>query len=81
MPTGAHQGAEDIDLARKFVRRVTDRRAEAVLDFLYSVRINLFHGHKSFKTRTDGRYYGLPAFSLARIVDLVFTGSKADAPV
>jgi hypothetical protein len=46
---GTRQVAEDQELSRKFRSHSKNQRAEAVLDFVYSVRCNLFHGHKSFK--------------------------------
>lgn len=46
---GTRQPHEDRELLRKFRSRSKNLRAEAVLDFLYSVRINLFHGHKTFE--------------------------------
>lgn len=46
---GTRQPDEDRALLRKFSSNSKDQRAEAVLDFLYSVRCNLFHGHKAFE--------------------------------
>ena len=46
---GTRQEAEDQRLLSKFRSQSKNQRAEAVLDFVYSVRCNLFHGHKSFK--------------------------------
>jgi len=45
---GSPQRGEDQRLLQKFSSRSDDVRAEAVLEFLYAVRVNLFHGHKTF---------------------------------
>jgi hypothetical protein len=47
---GTRQPAEDQKLLRKLRSHSKNQRAEAVLDFVYSVRCNLFHGHKSFRS-------------------------------
>ncbi len=49
MIDGTRQPGKDRELLGKFRSRSKSQRAEAVLDFLYSVRINLFHGHKAFR--------------------------------
>jgi hypothetical protein len=68
---GTHQPEKDLELLRKFRSRGKNQRAEAVLDFLYSVRINLFHGHKAFEPVQMGVI--TPAnILLARIVDMLF---------
>jgi hypothetical protein len=46
---GTRQPDQDRELLTKLRSNSKDDRAEAVLDFLYSVRCNLFHGHKSFE--------------------------------
>ena len=46
---GTRQPDQDQELLRRLRSNSKKERAEAVLDFLYSVRCNLFHGHKSFE--------------------------------
>jgi hypothetical protein len=48
MVTGASQPDKDKDLLKRLRSRGKDQRAEAILDFLYSIRCNMFHGQKSF---------------------------------
>lgn len=45
---GNAQRDEDIKLLGKFRSNGAHDRATAVLEFIYAVRCNLFHGHKSF---------------------------------
>jgi hypothetical protein len=47
--TGERQEQKDEELLTKLDSRGTGQRAEAVLDLLYSVRCNMFHGHKGFQ--------------------------------
>lgn len=71
MLDGSHQRDEDVNLLRKFRSRSRDERAAAVLEFLYAVRVNLFHGHKSF--RPIQMEVMRPAnVLLVRIVDILF---------
>jgi hypothetical protein len=49
MVTGEKQPEKDDELLRKLESRGVGQQAEAVLDLLYSVRCNMFHGHKSFQ--------------------------------
>ena len=49
MMTGERQPEKDEELLRKLESRGVNQRAEAVLDLLYSVRCNMFHGHKGFQ--------------------------------
>jgi hypothetical protein len=48
MVDGSPQRDEDLELLWKFRSRSPNERAAAVLEFLYAVRCNLFHGHKGF---------------------------------
>lgn len=46
---GNPQPAADLELLNKFRSQSRGERGLAVLEFLYAVRCNLFHGHKSFE--------------------------------
>ena len=46
--TGARQPAEDERLLRDFQSNGSNGQGKAILEALYSVRCNLFHGHKGF---------------------------------
>jgi hypothetical protein len=48
MVNGNIQPERDEELLRKLKSRGFHQRGEAVLDLLYSVRCNMFHGHKGF---------------------------------
>lgn len=48
MVTGDRQPDKDEELLKHLESRGVHQRAEAVLDLLYSVRCNMFHGHKGF---------------------------------
>lgn len=47
-PEGDRQRDKDLDLLRR-LRARGETKALAVLEMLYSVRCNLFHGHKAFQ--------------------------------
>ncbi len=49
MVTGVRQPDKDDELLKKLESRGIHQRAGAVLDLLYSVRCNMFHGHKGFQ--------------------------------
>jgi len=49
MVTGDRQPEKDEELLRKLKSRGFNQKGEAVLDLLYSVRCNMFHGHKGFQ--------------------------------
>lgn len=67
---GTRQPDKDRELLNKFRSRSKSQRAEAVLDFLYSVRINLFHGHKAFRPVQMGVMRPANVL-LTRIVDIL----------
>ena len=48
MPYGQAQPQKDAELFRKLDSVNKNEQAEAILEFLYSIRCNLFHGHKGF---------------------------------
>ena len=48
MLTGDPQPDEDRDLGRRLADPSSNTRAAAVLETLYAVRCNMFHGHKGF---------------------------------
>jgi hypothetical protein len=48
MVTGDPQPAKDAALLKDLESRSTNARAKAILDLLYSIRCNMFHGHKGF---------------------------------
>lgn len=49
MVTGAGQRDRDLELLKSLHSKSTHKKAEAILDFLYSIRCNMFHGHKEFQ--------------------------------
>ena len=49
MVTGERQPEKDQELLKKLKSQGFNQKAEAVLDLLYSVRCNMFHGHKGFQ--------------------------------
>ena len=49
MVWGKPQRDRDLELLGKFRSASGDQRAAAVLEFLYAVRCNLFHGNKGFE--------------------------------
>ena len=49
MVTGDRQPHKDEELLKKLESRGANQKAEAILDLLYSVRCNMFHGHKGFE--------------------------------
>jgi len=48
MVTGDRQLEKDEQLLKDLESRSKNKRASAILDLLYSVRCNMFHGHKGF---------------------------------
>jgi len=46
---GTPQRGLDLDLRRDLQSHVAGEKGRAVLDLLYSIRCNLFHGHKGFE--------------------------------
>ena len=48
MVTGNRQPHKDEELLKKLESRGANQKTEAILDLLYSVRCNMFHGHKGF---------------------------------
>jgi hypothetical protein len=69
--TGARQPDEDLELLRKFRSRGKIQRAEAVLDYIYSVRCNLFHGHKAFEG-VQVEVLRTANVLMLRIIDILF---------
>ena len=49
MITGERQPEADRDLLAALESRGRNRRAHAVLETLYAIRCNMFHGHKGFE--------------------------------
>jgi hypothetical protein len=49
MITGDRQRQKDEDLLRRLRNSAHNTKAEAILDLVYSVRCNTFHGHKGFE--------------------------------
>jgi hypothetical protein len=45
---GQPQRGADLELLRKLRSRSRSERGTAILEFLYAIRCNLFHGHKGF---------------------------------
>jgi len=48
MVTGKRQRDKDVELLNRLRSNSRNTRAEAILDVLYSVRCNMFHGNKGF---------------------------------
>ncbi len=48
MVTGDRQPEKDLALLQELESRNTNTKAKAILDMLYSIRCNMFHGHKGF---------------------------------
>jgi len=48
MVSGNRQRDKDLDLLRRLNSRSQNRKAEAILETLYCIRCNMFHGHKGF---------------------------------
>ena len=46
--TGNRQRDKDLELLKELNSRSTNKKAEAILDLLYSIRCNMFHAHKGF---------------------------------
>jgi len=49
MVTGERQREKDENLLRRLRDRNQNTKAEAILDLIYSIRCNTFHGHKEFE--------------------------------
>ena len=49
MVTGVRQKEQDEDLLRRLRSKSQNTKAEAILDLIYSIRCNTFHGHKGFE--------------------------------
>ena len=47
--TGNRRPAEDAKLLTELESRDTNEKATAILDTIYQVRCNMFHGHKGFQ--------------------------------
>jgi hypothetical protein len=71
MIDGETQRDEDIKHLAKFQSHNSNERAEAVLQFIYAVRCNLFHGHKSFE-RVQLAVIRPANVLLRRITDILF---------
>jgi hypothetical protein len=48
MVTGNSQRKKDLELLSRLRSNATDDRANAILELIYSIRCNMFHGHKGF---------------------------------
>lgn len=48
MVTGGRQPNKDAEMIKGLESRSKNKRAYSILDLLYSVRCNMFHGHKGF---------------------------------
>lgn len=48
MVTGNGQREKDLELLKSLNSNSKNKRAQAILDFLYSIRCNMFHAHKGF---------------------------------
>jgi hypothetical protein len=46
--TGASQRAKDVELLDGMRSTSRDKRATAILEMIYAIRCNMFHGHKEF---------------------------------
>jgi hypothetical protein len=49
MVTGERQRDKDEDLLRRLRHTAQNTKAEAILELIYSIRCNTFHGHKGFE--------------------------------
>jgi len=75
--TGAHQPEEDKRLLNSLRSTSRAARAEGILEFLYAVRVNLIHGHKSFEPIQ--KEVVQPAnVLLSRIIDILFERLNRD---
>jgi hypothetical protein len=68
---GSFQRNEDLELLSKFQSNSAADRAAAVLDFIYSVRCNLIHGHKGF-TPAQIEVIKPATVILTRLIDILF---------
>lgn len=68
---GSFQRDEDLELLNRLQSNNTADRAGAVLDFIYSVRCNLIHGHKGFNP-VQIEVIRPATVLLARLVDVLF---------
>jgi len=66
MVTGGRQRDKDEDLLRRLRSTAQNTKAEAILDLLYSIRCNTFHGHKGFKEVQTAIL--APAITLLRVL-------------
>jgi len=48
MVTGARNRARDLELLKNLKSKSKNKKAQAILDLLYSIRCNMFHAHKGF---------------------------------
>jgi hypothetical protein len=77
MVTGDRQRDKDLDLLKRLRSKSSNRRAEAILETLYCIRCNMFHGHKGFQ----GVQADLlrPAIEIIKNVsEILFAKLKAD---
>ncbi len=49
MVTGARQREKDEELLARLRSNECNKKAEAILETIYSIRCNMFHGHKGFE--------------------------------
>jgi len=68
--TGERQRDEDEDLLRRLHNRNMNTKANAILDLIYSIRCNTFHGHKGFE-EVQVQILGPVIVLLRSLIDLI----------
>lgn len=77
MVTGGRQREKDIELLKRLKSRSLNRRANAILETLYCIRCNMFHGHKGFHEVQTNLLR--PAIDiLKKVSEILFTKLEAD---
>jgi hypothetical protein len=69
--TGARQPVVDDDLRARIQSRGFNVRGQAILETLYAVRCNLFHGHKEFLAR-QGDLLRPMTVILTKVIDITY---------
>ena len=68
---GSWQREVDLELLKRLQSNNSNERATAVLDFIYSVRCNLLHGHKGFEP-VQIEVLGPATVMLRRVIDTLY---------
>jgi hypothetical protein len=80
MPTGEAQPDEDKDLCNRLISTNNNAQASAILETLYSVRCNMFHGRKGFDPIQQDLLTPLNTI-LERIIEILYDRLDTTKPL